>query len=286
MALNPAILANANQTGANGGGISAGANPDAVNDPDFLARQAAANSAAGQGGANGNPVNATTSNQLTQPGITAATAALQAVSDPSRFAQADQARQTQNAVANYYGGIVSGQSPLVTTLQRQQSQDAAIQANQAQRLSGPGAGGPAQSSAALGALGGAQGSAISGAEGAAIQEQANALGNINTAAGNMRSGDVNQALGTGAQQLAGAAQVAGLYDTNADRSLKGAESNQTAYLTGRGQDIASTEAANARQQQQAQYQTQYDQQNNWWNKYAMPGLHAGATVGSAALAKG
>lgn len=283
MALNPAVLANANRNGANGGGIVAGGNPDAVNDPDFAARTAAANAAAMQGGANGNPVNATRSNQLTQPGISAATAALQAVSDPSRFAQADQARQTQNAVAKYYGGVVSGQSPLVTTLQRQQAQDAAIQANQAQRLSGPGAGSPAQSSAALGALGGAQGSAISGAEGAAIQEQANALGNINTAAGNMRSGDVNQALGTGAQELAGAGQVAGLYDTNADRLLKGAQSNQTGYITGRGQDIATTEAANAREQQQNQYQTEYNQQNDWWNKYAMPGLHAGATIGAAAL---
>lgn len=285
MALNPAILANANRNGANGGGLVGGGNLDAVNNPDFAAQQAINNSPANSGG--NSAVNGLAANSATALGINAATQALQGISDPARFAAANQARQEQGNVANYYGQVATGQSPLVTSLQRQQGQDAAIQAMQAQLLSGQNGRAPGQLQAAsLSGLAGAQSGVIGGAQQAAVQEQANALGNVNAAAGAMRTGDINQTLGTGAQQLQGGALLSGLYDANAGRDLAGEQANQGAYVTKRGQDIQSSEAANALAQQQGQFQTQYDQQNNWWNKYAMPGLHAGAQVGAAALAGG
>lgn len=230
---------------------------------------------------------AVATNAQTQPGVNAAQTALQHVTDPNRYAMANQARGQQANVANYYQGLLSGQNPSLAGMQRQQGQDAAIAALQSQALSNQGGNAPGLSQRnLLNAQATLQGNLTNTAQQNAIQEERSALDASNNAASNMRGMDIGQAQGAGQQELAGAGQYAGLLQNNASRSLADqAQINQNRQfgqqigLQGQQLDFAKQQAA----QQQQNWQSQWDEQNSWWNKYALPGLSAGATLGAAAL---
>jgi len=248
---------------------------------DRIKRQAAVDAAAKQRAAAG------AVNDQTQPGVEAARAALAGVTDPARYAAANQAREQQSQVANYYQGLLSGQNPSLAGLQRQQGQDAAIAALQAQALSNQNGMAPGLTQRnLLNAQSSLQGNLVNTAQQNAIQEARSALDASGNAANAMRGMDIGQAQGIGQQQLAGSGQYANLLQQNAGRDLQG-------YLANRGMDIQQdqfgrTMEFNQQQaaQQQANYQQNYDENNSWWRKYALPGLSAAGTLGAAALSGG
>lgn len=224
-------------------------------------------------------------NATAAPAGAAASTALSQVTDPGRFAAAEQARNLQNGIVGYGNSVMSGQSPLVTAMQRQQGEAAGQGALVASALSNQNGMAPGltqrNTQAAQAQL---HGSIAAGAQANDIMAQRSALDASGAAATAMRGTDQTQALGAGAQQLQGAGLVATTGENAANRDTSGQIADQSAYYMARGQDTGAATAAANLAQSQAQWQQTNDANNNWWNKYALPTMSLGATVGAGALA--
>lgn len=251
------------------------------------ARAAAAPEQAAADAAKRNALSVNTAPAMADAGqaSTAATTALNQVSDPSRFAASDESRNIQNGVVGYANSVMSGQSPLVTALQRQQGEaqgQGAIVSSALSNQNGLAPGLTQRNAQAAQAQ--LHGSIADGAQANDIQAQRSALDAAGVAANGMRSADQTQALGAGGQQLQGAGTLATAGQNAAGLDMSAQLGNQQTGLAIRGQDTQAAAAAAALAQAQNQWQQTNDANNSWWNKYALPALSLGATVGAGAIA--
>jgi hypothetical protein len=220
-----------------------------------------------------------------QPGMDAATAALHAINDPNRFNQANQGRGQQLAVADYYNNLLTGKTPSVAGMMTQQAQNNAVGAIRAQALTDQGGQAPGlvarnADTAAANAQQGIAGQGLT----ASLQEQQNALNASAAAANALRGQDLSQTFGLSGEQLAGAGLLGNLGATSAGLSQAADRSNQANQTQRYGIDTTASLGREQLAQNQNQFQQNFDVANSAWNRYILPALGAGATLGGAALA--
>lgn len=212
-----------------------------------------------------------------------------AIADPNRWATANADQQQQGALAQYFSNLATGQgnAQSLAALQQQQGQDAAIGALQSAALSNQGGNAPGLTQRnLLQATGQTQAQITQQGEQARLAEQQNAGQQAGSMYNNMGNQALQQQTTQGAQTLQGAGLSADTVAKTAQLGQNADVANAGNYLTNQGQGIQSQLGNKSLDQQQDQYQQQFDEQNSWWRKYALPGVSAGATVLGAALPGG